>query len=50
MGFVDIIARRFNTLLKSWLPSVSSPPRTGNMTEGEAGCEDLFSSLLAHRA
>lgn len=37
---------RFRTLGKRWLPSFSSLPLAGEITEGEAGCEDFFSSLL----
>jgi hypothetical protein len=50
MNFVDTTTRRFNTLLKSWLPSFSSPPGAGEITEGEAGCEGFFNSLLARCA
>jgi thiol-disulfide isomerase/thioredoxin len=35
--------------VKSWLPSFSSLPLAGETTEGEAGCEDFFSSLLPQR-
>ena len=31
---------------KNWIPSFSSLPLAGENTEGEAGCEDFFSSLL----
>src|SRR6266851_3558865 len=31
---------------KNWIPSFSSLPLAGETTEGEAGCEDFFSSLL----
>ena len=37
---------RLDTLRESWLPSVSSLPLAGETTEGEAGCEDFFNSLL----
>jgi hypothetical protein len=50
MGLVDLTTRRFNTMLKSWLLSFSSPPPAGETTEGEAGGEDFFTSLLARRA
>jgi hypothetical protein len=32
---------------KNWLLSYCSLPLAGETTEGEAGCEDFFSSLLA---
>ncbi len=36
-----------NTLRKSGLPSFSSlTPPAGETTQGEAGCEDFFNSLL----
>src|SRR6266851_3704695 len=31
---------------KNWLPSFSSLPLAGETTEGEAGCQDFFRSLL----
>lgn len=35
-----------STPRESWLPSFSSLPLAGETTEGEAGCEDSFNSLL----
>ncbi len=40
-----------NALRESWLPSFSSLPLAGEITEGEAGCEDFFNSLpICHYA
>jgi hypothetical protein len=37
-----------NTLRESWLPSFSSLPLVGEITEGEVGGEDLLTSLLGN--
>jgi hypothetical protein len=41
--------RGLNTLPESWLPSFSSLPLAGETTEGKAGCEDFFNSLLGEK-
>src|SRR5713101_6051095 len=38
-----------NALREGWLPSVSSLPLAGEITEGEAGREDFFNGLLRKR-